>query len=375
MQSTLKIAVCGSASQSLVKVRRPIIQALHRAGHRVLACAPNIPAHRREALNSWGIETASISMRRQGINPLADLRTIYSLYNLFRTWNPDKVLVYNAKPVVYGSLAAWASGAEPYVIVTGLGRNYTVNTPRARFVRGILNSLYRISFSVCEGIFFQNEDDPELLSRHGALPRNVPKHITNGSGVDTEHFAPSPVPEKPTYLCLARLIAEKGIREYVAAARRVKERYPDATFQLAGHFEPDVPGAITEDELQQWTEEGVIEYLGYVDDVRSAIAQASTYVLPTYYREGTPRSILEAMSMGRPIITTDAPGCRGTVESGENGWLVAPKQVDELKEAMCWMIENNEQRRVMGQKSRQLAEEKYDVNVVNQTIMEGMGLI
>ena len=369
-----RIVAFGSASQSLVKARRPLIQALRQSGHKVLACAPDISSQRRKVLNSWGIETASVPMDRQGLNVLADLKTVYALYKLFLAWKPNKAISYNAKPAVYGSIAAWAAGAEPYIIVTGLGRNYSIDTHRARLVRRIMTVLYRAAFSVCKGVFFQNNEDPQLLRRLGALHNGVSTHVTGGSGVDTEDFSLSPVPPHSTFLCLARLIAEKGIREYVAAARRVKQQFPDAVFQLAGHLEPDVPKAVSEAELEEWRNEGTIEYLGYVDDVRSTIAQSSIYVLPTYYREGTPRSILEALSTGRPIITTGAPGCRGTVESGVNGWLVAPKQVDDLAEAMIWMIENKERWPAMGLKSRQLAVEKYEVKVVNRIIMEGMGL-
>jgi glycosyltransferase involved in cell wall biosynthesis len=239
----------------------------------------------------------------------------------------------------------------------------------------VLDLLYRITFSVCEGIFFQNTKDPALLQQRGVLPTNITFQITNGSGVDTEHFCPEPLPEQPTFLCLARLIPEKGVREYAAAAKKVKRQHPNSSFLLAGHMEPNVPDAITEDEIQDWVNEGIIDYRGYVEDVRPLMAQTSTYVLPTYYREGTPRSILEAMSMGRPIITTDAPGCAGTVENKENGWIVSPRDSNQLADAMRWMISHPDQVEQMGMKSRKRATKKYDVDKVNKTIMSEMGII
>lgn len=366
------VVVFGSAPRSLVKVRRPIIQALRAAGHRVLACAPEIPPEKRRRLAQWDIESVSIPMERQGVNPFNDLKTLYSLYDLFRSLEPDKVLSYNAKPVVYGSLAAWSAGAEPYAWITGLGRNYTVDTPRTRLIRGVMSVLYRVAFTVCDTVFFQNEDDFADLRRRNVLPERISTCITNGSGVDTEHFAQAPLPEKPVYLCLARLVAEKGVREYVQAARQVKQEYPEATFLLAGDLEPAVPNAVSQDELNHWIDEGVIEYLGYVDDVRPAIARASTYVLPTY-REGTPRSILEAMSMGRPVITTDAPGARETVREGKNGWRVPPRNAQALADAMRWMIQHPDEREIMGEKSRARVEKKYDVELINKTVMEKMG--
>jgi glycosyltransferase involved in cell wall biosynthesis len=207
----------------------------------------------------------------------------------------------------------------------------------------------------------------------GALPASAETAIVGGSGVDTEDFQPVPLPDRPVFLCVARLLAEKGIREYVEAARRVKTRHPEARFLLAGGVDDVVPDSVTRDELEVWEQEGTIEYLGYLDDVREGLADAAICVLPSY-REGTPRSVLEALSMGRPVITSDAPGCRETVEPGENGWLVPPRTVDDLAEAMSWMIDHPERWDEMGRASRQLALERFDVDVVNASIVEVMGL-
>jgi len=254
----------------------------------------------------------------------------------------------------------------------GLGYAFTEDTMRAQVIGLIMRFLYRIAYSVSETVIFHNPDDQFLARDEDILPDSTPSVVVNGSGVDTSYFTPAPLPEAPVFLCMARLLARKGIREYVEAARRVKAEYPDAVFQLAGGTSPE-PNSITREELHAWEEEGTIEYLGYVDDVREALAGASVYVLPSY-REGTPRSVLEAMAMGRPIITTDAPGCRETVEPGENGWLVPPRTSEELVDAMRWIIEHPERKETMGQRSRERATELYDVRLVNRSTMRAMGL-
>ncbi|MEQ8800540.1 MAG: glycosyltransferase, partial [Haliea sp.] len=188
------------------------------------------------------------------------------------------------------------------------------------------------------------------------------------------HFACSPLPENgPNFLLIARLLGDKGVREYVAAASKVRERHPDARFRLVGFIDGN-PDSITQRELEQWIVDGDIDYLGELDDVRPAIADASVYVLPSY-REGTPRTVLEAMSMGRPIITADAPGCRETVSHGDNGYLVPVKAVDELVEAMEYFITRPDLIHQMGARSREIAVEKYEVQKVNAQMLEGMGIL
>ncbi len=368
------IVVFGSASQGLVNARRPIIRALRRNGHQVLACAPDMPESRRKSLHSWGIKTATVPLNRESISPFFDLYTLLKLCKLLSSRNIDIVLSYNAKPAVYGTIAAWVVGAKPYIWVTGLGRNYAVDTCRTRLVRNCLDQLYKIVFRMCRVVFFQNIDDPELLRQRGVLSNSVSTCVTNGSGIDTREYTPKPIPGRFRFLCMARLIPEKGIRDYVEAAKLVKNKYSSVSFLLAGHPEPDIPGAISKEEIQEWENESLVDYRGYVEDVRSLIAEASTYVLPTYYREGTPRSILEAMAMGRPIITTTAPGCEGTVEEGRNGWLVPTKNPEKLAEAMLWMVENQNNVEKMGRMSRKMAELKYSAEKVSEKVISSMSV-
>jgi len=196
--------------------------------------------------------------------------------------------------------------------------------------------------------------------------------LVNGSGVDLAHYDLAPLPEAPVFLFIGRLLTDKGIVEYAEAARQVKARYPEARFLVAGWLDSN-PTAISQQQLDGWINDGIIEFLGKLDDVRPAIGQCAVYVLPSY-REGTPRTVLEAMSMGRPVITTDAPGCRETVIDGRNGFLVPVKAIDELAEAMIKLAGDSGLREIMGKESRLIAEDKYDVHKVNRSMLRQLGL-
>jgi glycosyltransferase involved in cell wall biosynthesis len=233
--------------------------------------------------------------------------------------------------------------------------------------------MYRFALRRSECVFFQNPDDRNLFLELGIVPEQACTVVVNGSGVDVSRFALMPVPRGPVcFLMICRLLGDKGVREYAAAAERVRVAHPEARFYLAGWIDEN-PDSIEQRELDEWVKRGVIEFLGKLDDVRPAIERCAVYVLPSY-REGTPRTVLEAMSMGRAIITTDAPGCRETVVDGQNGFLIAPRSVDALVASMERFIEDPELAVRMGGVSRKIAESKYDVHKVNEVMMRGMGI-
>jgi glycosyltransferase involved in cell wall biosynthesis len=215
-------------------------------------------------------------------------------------------------------------------------------------------------------VFFQNPDDEALFRQLDLLP------VDNPSCVDVADYLVVPLPENTSFLLIARLLGDKGVREYAKAAKKVRQAHPQVSFKLVGWID-DNPDAIGQHELDEWVNSGTLEFLGKLADVRLAIAGSNVYVLPSY-REGTPRTVLEAMAMGRPVITTDAPGCRETVVDGDNGFLVPVKSVDELAAAMIRFIENPELVAKMGQRSRQVAEQKYDVHRVNEFMLAEMGV-
>jgi len=365
-----------SFPDSLIKFRGPLLRALVAKGLDVHVAAPDladVPDIRTE-LEALGITLHDISLKRTGTNPVADLATVAELWRLMRRIRADYVLGYTIKPVIYGSMAAWlANVPNRFALVTGLGYAFTGDASGKRgLLRKLIQRLYRFGLSKSRKVFFQNPDDEALFRQLGLLPADIPSCVVNGSGVDVADYALAPLPEKPSFLLIARLLGDKGVREYAQAARKVKAQYPDAVFRLVGWID-DNPDAISQQELDGWVNTGTVEFLGKLADVRPAIADCNVYVLPSY-REGTPRTVLEAMAMGRPVITTDAPGCRETVTDGDNGFLVPVQAVNELAAAMVKFIENPELVAGMGERSRLVAEQKYDVHRVNEFMLGEMGV-
>ena len=321
-----------------------------------------------------GIDIHPFAMGRTGVSPLQDLRTTASLVQLMRRVQPRAVFGYTVKPVVYGGIAArLARVPRIYSMITGLGHAYTTENRRTHILRALISRLYRVGIGCADRVFFQNPDDLQEFVERGIV-RDPSKVVRiNGSGVDTDAFARAPLPDgDPVFLFIGRLLTEKGISEFVAAARSVRARWPQARFVAVGPHDPSLPHALPEEQLAEWQDEGVVEFVGGVRDVQPWLAACSVFVLPSY-REGTPRSVLEAMSVGRAIITSDAPGCRETVEDGVNGFLVPPREVEPLSVAMRHFLEEPELVEQMATESRRIAEEKYDVRKVNEVILKAMG--
>lgn len=374
--SDKRILIAGSLSTSLINFRGPLVKALAKAGYQVHAAAPslNSDSDTADTLKSWGVIIHDIPMQRTGVNPVSDIGTIWALYRLLVKIKPDAFFGYTIKPVIYGMLAARFAGVPGrYALITGLGYAFTGEVAgKRKIIQCLARSLYRTALSKSSKALFQNPDDEALFRELKLLPDAVPSAVLNGSGIDIHQFEPTPIPKDSlTFLLIARLLGDKGIREYVEAAQNIKNNYPSVTFRLVGDLDTN-PDSIGEEELNKWVESGVIEYLGPLDDVQLAIAQTCVYVLPSY-REGTPRTVLEAMAMGRPIITTDAPGCRETVVDGENGFLVPARDSEALASTMNRFVEHPELVTTMGQRSREIAVEKYDVHKVNGAIMKEMG--
>jgi len=308
----------------------------------------------------------------QSINPFLDFFNFLKILKILNKINPDYFLGYTIKPVIYGSLAAKLTGIPNiFSIITGLGYIFTERNSHSNFINSIVKILYKLSLNRNKIIFFQNQDDLKLFIDLKIVSPDK-AIIINGSGVDTNYYFTNKFPQKISFLFIARLIKEKGIIEYGEAAKILKQKYPNIDFKVVGWFDNN-PHAIPEKIFNKWIQNKIISYLGKFDDVRPAIENSSVFILPSY-REGTPRSVLEAMSMQRPIITTDAPGCRETVIQGENGFLIPPKDISALVNAMEFFIKNPEVIPRMGKRSREIALEKYDVHKVNNRILTYMGL-
>ena len=305
----MRVLLLGNAPRSLINFRGPLIEALLARGHEVHAAAPfkDTDAAVGARLQFLGAAVHTLALQRTGMSVPSDLRALHSFVGILRRTAPDVVIAYTIKPVVYGMIAASLVGTKRrFAIITGLGYLFS-DDKRAdhRLTQLLARFLYKRAFSGIDKVFFQNVDDEALFRRFGILPGRLPSIVVNGSGVDTSLFSVVPFPGAPiTFLMMARLIGAKGVREYAAAAAEVRRSHPDTRFLLAGGREGD-RDSIGLGELAAWERDGTLEWLGRLDDVRPAIAAAHVLVLPSYYREGIPRSVLEAMAMGRPVITTD----------------------------------------------------------------------
>ena len=374
----MRVAVIGGFAPSLVNFRGEMLREMVAAGHSVRAMAPEQDDSVVRQLQEIGVSYARIPLARAGINPLADVATLAALAIELRRFRAEATLMYTAKPVIYGTLAARLAGVGTRcAMVTGIGSAFEYRHGASRFIALVLRALYSLALRQADVVFFQNPDDEALFRKLGLLRTNPRVVRINGSGVDLTHFAAAPLPPKPPiiFLMIARLLRDKGVIEYAEAARAIRSEYPDTRFRLLGGLDPN-PSAVSERELAGWRTDGVIEYLGTTTDVRPALAACHVFVLPSY-AEGTPRSVLEAMAMARPILTTDASGCRETVEHGVNGLLVRPRDAISLAEGMRKMIEFAAQPgalEAMGGRSRALAERKFEVHTVNRVILDAMGL-
>jgi glycosyltransferase involved in cell wall biosynthesis len=366
------VLLLASYADSLINFRGPLIRDILAAGYRLTVAAPTITADLKARLEAMGAAVADAPLARTGTNPLTDLRYLKVLKALFRRTRPDLAITYTIKPNIWGALAGASLGVPTAAMVTGLGYAFTGNaTIKQRLVRALATLLYRAATNKNRVVVFQNPDDLKDFVEAGCLADPSKARMVNGSGVDCFHYARKPLPDEPVFLMISRLLGNKGVREYAAAALTVKVTHPAARFLLVGYLD-EGPDGIAQSELRAWIAGGV-EYLGPQGDVRPSIASASIYVLPSY-REGTPRSVLEAMAMGRPILTTDAPGCRETTQDGVNGYRVPIKDVGELAERMRELISQPELRARMGEASHRIALERYEVSAVNRTLMKHLGL-
>ena len=358
----------------MVPFRGELIRDLVSRGHEVFALAPEIPEAVAAQLSSLGARPHEVAISNTSVGPLGFIRTYGELTRALTEIAPTTLIPYTIAPVTIGSLAASRAGVKNIIpLITGLGYAFGEGKGlKRRAVRFAATILYGLALRRSSVVIFQNPDDQKYFRTARILPDDKPSIVVNGSGVNLAEFAPQPMPSRPVFLMIARLIREKGVLEYAEAAKQLKARHPDARFLLAGWLDAS-PDGISQAELRQLIVDGV-EYLGKLSDVRQALAEASVFVLPSRYREGIPRSILEAMAMGRPIVTSDSPGCRETVLPGENGFLVRPGDVRELTEAMESFIIDPSLAASMGQRSRSLAEARFDVRKVNAEIIEAAKL-
>jgi glycosyltransferase involved in cell wall biosynthesis len=328
-----------------------------------------------DKFQQMGVRFHPLSMERQGKNPLHEMQTIIEILQIMRDVRPEVSLNYAIKSSIYGSLAARLARVPNYFSsITGLGYLFTSDSRYASLFKKVPQRLLGYALSGNTRVFFQNPDDRDLFLHLGLLRDKTHSVIVNGSGVDLEHFAEAPLPPAPvTFLMVARIQYHKGVAEYIEAARILRRKYSEVRFQFLGPFD-DHPSAISPTEFQRLIQDGFVDFLGGTPDVRPYLTGCHVYVLPSY-REGTPLSTLEAMAVGRAVVTTDVPGCRETVVEGFNGFLVPAKNDAGLANAMQRFLDSPELIPLMGKRSRQIAEEKFDVNKVINVMMKSMDLL
>lgn len=369
----MKIAIVGGVPESLVRFRGKLIEALINEGHEVIALAGYDLPEFTDSLRAMGAEYHTYPLGRTGTNPIDDFKTYSYLKKLFKREKPDLMLGYTIKPVIWGCLAARHAGVKHvHAMITGLGQQFDPASPA--LLRVFLARLYGHVLPQLDSTIFQNDDDKAFFLKKGLVPSSL-VHRVHGSGVDMDNYPDSALPEGPlNCLMVTRLLAAKGVREYAAAAKQVKKLHPNVTFRLVGRAESG-SASVSESEVAQWQSEGYIEYLGELNHVGETMKNCHLYILPSYYGEGVPRSVLEAMSMGRAVLTTDNIGCRDPVEHMQSGLIVPPRDVDALAEAMLWFVQHPDKWQSMGEKGRQIVENRYDVRKVNQEIMTILGVL
>lgn len=367
----MKILVISPKNKTVFNFRGDLIKDMIANGHEVLVVGPN--REYEEDVLALGVKELIVtSLVKDNTSVKGDLRYLSELKKIMKQHRPDLVFSYTIKPVVYGSIAAKACKV-PHIsaMVTGLGRVYASGGIKTKMIRAITKMLYKKAFSGCENVIFQNDDDiKELVAQH-YLPAEKAKKV-DGSGVNMQRFCQSPLPSQPVFLMVSRIIREKGVMEYCLAAREVKKDFPQARFILLGGFDQSI-GALKKEDIQPFIDDGSIEFPGEVKDPVSFYHQASVFVLPSYYREGLPRTILEAMSCARAIITTDWPGCREAVIDGENGYLIEIKNAEMLADRMKRFAADPALLQRMAQASNDRCKKTYEVGIVNKKMKEYIG--
>lgn len=373
----MRVVVIGATPHSLVNFRGELIKKLIASACEVVAMAGEATQTDIETIESYGAQFVSYPVSRSSAGLLSNLKTFFAFRKALQQYEPDIVLSYTIKPVIWTGIALLGSRKVRFnALITGLGYAFEGGALKRRLLKRIVSQLYRLSLVRADNVIFQNVDDQNYFLDKRLLRPNK-SCVVNGSGVPIDYFSQQPFLDRTgrgvSFLMVARLLNEKGVRYYFEAAQKVKSKFPNARFKLLGPYDSS-PDGIGEKDVSSWVSSGNVEYLGESLDVRPFLKNCDVFVLPSFYREGLPRTILEAMSTGRPILTTNNVGCRDPIQEGYNGWLVPVKDAESLASKMTWYIENADKISEMGMNSRNIVIEKYDVNLVNEAMLEIMGV-
>jgi len=366
-----KMLVVCPYTKGLLNFQGQLLERIVEQGYDVTVCGPYENIDIRARFDAMKVKFINVPLNRSGMNPFNEISSVLALKKVFSENCPDKILTTGLKAILLGSLINFFNGrVEIYSMFQGLGHTFTDNSFRVKIINLIVKYVCRFSLIRNKGVFFLNPDDLKVFVE-GKIIRKEQAVLVNGCGVDLDQFQVTRAKlEGPVFLMIARLIKNKGVREYVEAARIIKLKYPEVRVQLLGSLDAH-PSSLPREFVE---EAGIIEYIGPTKDVRPYIKNCSVYVLPSY-REGVPRSVMEAMAMARPIIVTDVPGCRETIVDGENGFMVPSRDIPALANAMERFISNPQLIEPMGLVSRRMVEEKFDVHKVNENLMREMEIV
>lgn len=361
-----------SLAESLISFRKDMISVFLTNGFKVYTASPNYNPDIFEELTNMGVTPLQYFLQRTGMNPIKDLKSLMDIKKIVKTHNIDLIFPYTIKPVIYGSIAGNLTGTLVISLITGLGFTFSKSSKKAHILQMLTEVLYRLAIRNNKAVIFQNTDDLDLFREKGLLSKNQKVHIVDGSGINLNNYPfrqNNHNSKRKVFVLVARLIREKGVELFIEAAKSLKKEFPEAEFHLIG--EPDSsPSSIKVELLEELHKNKTIVYHGFQKNISQFLASSDVFVLPTYYREGIPRSILEALSIGMPIITTNTPGCKETVISSQNGILIGPKQLDELKVAIRFFLDNPETITLWGIRSRKLAEDRFNVEIINNKILK-----
>ncbi|SAK44341.1 glycosyl transferase [Caballeronia catudaia] len=362
-RSNLRIALVCNTAWAIYTYRRGVLRMLTALGAQVTIIAPRDRTF--EPLIEMGCRCVELPVASKGTDPRQDLKTLGALYREYRATRPHIVFHYTIKPNIYGSLAAMLARVPSIAVTTGLGYVFIQKSRTAQ----VAKLLYRFAFRFPREVWFLNKDDHHAFKHEKLLAHPDRARRLHGEGVDLDEFALAPLPAREdfVFILIGRLLWDKGVAEYVEAARRIRAKFPHARFQLLGPVGVDNPSAISRTDVERWEAEHIVEYLGEANDVRPLVAAADCVVLPSY-REGVPRTLMEASAMGRPIVATDVPGCREVVEHGVNGLLCEVKSADSLTDAIERMLTlSAAEREAMAQRGREKVAREFDEkNVVER---------
>lgn len=371
-----KIVFIGNTAGTLLNFRKELIIDLVNKGHIVYCLVSDYTLETKASVDRLGAIPIESTLNSKGINPVADIKSTIELSRILKELQPDVVFSYFVKPVIFGTLAAKIAKVPRIIgMIEGLGNAFTPNNTKGfdfkkKTIQRIQILLYKRALPLLDTLIVLNPDDhKDLVNKFNIKVKNTV--VLGGIGVDLDKFKYTPTKSDTpvSFVFIARLLREKGVYEYLNAARKVKNKYPETKFYVLGGFDNQNPFALRKSELNNYLSSGTVEYPGHVENVADYLIKSSVFVLPSFYREGVPRSTQEAMAIGRPIITTDVPGCRETVEDGINGYLIPPFNTDALAEKMIKFIQQPELINKMGKESRRIAELKFNVNEVNDKLI------